>query len=217
MTYTAVAVEWAMKVQEVILRALSGQLTWAQVEEVLGVSARTIRRLRWRYARYGYLLSQRGAARLRAARPSPRARWAAAWPTGDPRWLAGGRDERTPGSVASPTRNRHAVLRIRLSDLDLPRAAAPVRAPRCAGPGDLRRSVQPVGHGPHCRPEATCRFGRRPGTRRALGKPRPRPRQVSHARRSGREWTALHGADTLTSSGGQVAPLVEHRTENPLK
>jgi hypothetical protein len=46
MTYTAVAVEWAMKVQEVILRALSGQLTWAQVEEVLGVSARTIRRLR---------------------------------------------------------------------------------------------------------------------------------------------------------------------------
>ncbi len=71
-------------------------------------------------------LSQRGAARLRAARPSPRARWAAARPTGDPRWLAGGRDERTPGSVASPTRNRHAVLRIRLSDLDLPGAAAPV-------------------------------------------------------------------------------------------
>jgi transposase len=54
MTYTAAAVEWAMKVQEVILRALSGQCTWAAVADILGVSARTVRRLRWRYQQYGY-------------------------------------------------------------------------------------------------------------------------------------------------------------------
>jgi len=38
--------DWAMKVQEVILRALSGQCTWAGAADVLGVSARTVRRLR---------------------------------------------------------------------------------------------------------------------------------------------------------------------------
>jgi transposase len=54
MTYTAAAVEWAMKVQEVIVRALSGQLSWIQVAEILGLSARTVRRLRWRYQQYGY-------------------------------------------------------------------------------------------------------------------------------------------------------------------
>lgn len=54
MTYTWAAVERAMKVQEVILRALSGRQSWLQVAEVLGVSARTVRRLRLRYQRYGY-------------------------------------------------------------------------------------------------------------------------------------------------------------------
>jgi len=54
MTYTPAAVERAMKVEEVILRALSGQRSWIQVAEVLGVSARTVRRLRLRYQRQGY-------------------------------------------------------------------------------------------------------------------------------------------------------------------
>src|SRR4029450_9158726 len=54
MTYTAAAVEWAMKVQSVILRALSGEVTWPAAADILGVSARTIRRLRWRYQHYGY-------------------------------------------------------------------------------------------------------------------------------------------------------------------
>jgi transposase len=53
MTYTQAAVERAMKVQEVILRALSGRQSWLQVADVLGVSARTVRRLRLRYQRYG--------------------------------------------------------------------------------------------------------------------------------------------------------------------
>jgi transposase len=53
MTYTRAAVERAMKVQEVILRALGGRQTWLQVADVLGVSARTVRRLRLRYQHEG--------------------------------------------------------------------------------------------------------------------------------------------------------------------
>src|SRR5262245_8309492 len=54
MTYTQAAVERAMKVQAAILRALSGRQSWLQIADVLGVSARTVRRLRLRYQRYGY-------------------------------------------------------------------------------------------------------------------------------------------------------------------
>ncbi len=46
MAYPTGAVERAMKVQEVILRALSGQLTWLQAADILGRSPRSIRRLR---------------------------------------------------------------------------------------------------------------------------------------------------------------------------
>jgi hypothetical protein len=46
MAYAPGAVERAMKVQEVILRALSGQLTWPQAADILGRSPRSIRRLR---------------------------------------------------------------------------------------------------------------------------------------------------------------------------
>ena len=54
MTYSAKAVEWAMKIQEVILQAMSGRQTWLQVADVLGLSPRTVRRLRWRYEHHGY-------------------------------------------------------------------------------------------------------------------------------------------------------------------
>jgi hypothetical protein len=57
MTYTPAAVERAeraMKVQEVILRALSGRQSWLQVADVLGVSARTVRPLRLRCQQCGY-------------------------------------------------------------------------------------------------------------------------------------------------------------------
>ncbi len=46
-----------------------------------------------------------------------------------------------PDQTLSSARHCHAVLRIRLSDLDLPGRATAVRAPRRAGPGDLHRSV----------------------------------------------------------------------------
>ena len=68
MAYAPGAVERAMKVQEVILRALSGQLTWPQAADILGRSPRSIRRLRWRYERYGY----DGLFDRRRRTPSPR-------------------------------------------------------------------------------------------------------------------------------------------------
>src|SRR6266852_3814732 len=69
MAYTRDAVERVMKVQEAILQALSGRQSWLQVADVLGVSPRTVRRLRWRYERYGY----DGLVDHRRRRPSPRA------------------------------------------------------------------------------------------------------------------------------------------------
>src|SRR5262250_829422 len=54
MAYAPGAVERAMKVQEVIVQAIAGKLTWIQAAEILGGSARTIRRYRWRLERDGY-------------------------------------------------------------------------------------------------------------------------------------------------------------------
>lgn len=54
MAYPPGAVERAMKAQEVIMRALDGQLTWIQAAEILGRSPRSIRRLRWRLQHHGY-------------------------------------------------------------------------------------------------------------------------------------------------------------------
>ena len=69
MAYSRAAVERAMKVQEAMLRALSGRQSWLQVADVLGVSPRTVRRLRWRYEQYGY----DGLLDHRRRRPSARA------------------------------------------------------------------------------------------------------------------------------------------------
>src|SRR2546425_521976 len=68
MIYVLGAVERVMKVQEVILRALSGQLTWPQAADILGGSPGSIRRLRWCYERYGY----DGLFDRRRRIPSPR-------------------------------------------------------------------------------------------------------------------------------------------------
>jgi transposase len=54
MPYLADAMERVMKVQQVILRAMSGALTWPQAADILGRSARSIRRMRWRYEHEGY-------------------------------------------------------------------------------------------------------------------------------------------------------------------
>ena len=62
MLYAAVAVERAMKVQEVICRALAGTLTWLQGADILGIHTRSLRRWRARYERDGVLGSTTGAA-----------------------------------------------------------------------------------------------------------------------------------------------------------
>jgi transposase len=54
MPYPPGAVERAMKVQEVIVRALAGKLTWLQAAEILGRTPRSIRRLRWKFEHHGY-------------------------------------------------------------------------------------------------------------------------------------------------------------------
>jgi transposase len=54
MPYPPGAVARAMKVHEVITRALAGQLSWIQAAEILGRSPRSIRRLRWRLQHRGY-------------------------------------------------------------------------------------------------------------------------------------------------------------------
>src|SRR5262244_995802 len=54
MAYAPGAVERAMKVQEVIVQAIAGTLTWIQAAEILGCSARTIRRYRLRLQHEGY-------------------------------------------------------------------------------------------------------------------------------------------------------------------
>jgi len=54
MAYSLGAVERAMKVQEVILRAVDGKLTWLQAADILGRSPRSIRRLRWKLEHFGY-------------------------------------------------------------------------------------------------------------------------------------------------------------------
>ncbi len=49
MLYTAAAVERAMKVQQIILRALSGAITWLQAADILGLHPRSVRRWRARF------------------------------------------------------------------------------------------------------------------------------------------------------------------------
>jgi transposase len=51
--YPSAAVERAMKVQEVLLRAISKQITWWQAAEIIGISERHMRRWRERYERDG--------------------------------------------------------------------------------------------------------------------------------------------------------------------
>jgi transposase len=49
MVFAAAAVERAMKIQEVIMRALSGAITWLQAADILDLDPRSVRRWRARY------------------------------------------------------------------------------------------------------------------------------------------------------------------------
>ena len=66
--YPPKAVERAMKIQEIMLRAMSGKMLWFQAAEVLGISPRHMRRWRRRYETHGY----DGLFDRRKRIPSPR-------------------------------------------------------------------------------------------------------------------------------------------------
>ena len=67
MTYAVIAVERAMKLQEVMLRAMSGELSWLQAADILGMHPRSLRRWRARQQRVGY----DGLLDRRRQRPRP--------------------------------------------------------------------------------------------------------------------------------------------------
>lgn len=67
-TYPRAAVERAMKVQEVIMRAMAKKMTWAQAGEVIGLCERQMRRWKQRYEEYGY----DGLFDRRTGKPSPK-------------------------------------------------------------------------------------------------------------------------------------------------
>ena len=52
--YARGAVEKAMKLQQVILRAMSGEISWIQAAQIAGVRPRTLRRYRLQYEEVGY-------------------------------------------------------------------------------------------------------------------------------------------------------------------
>jgi transposase len=68
MGYSEAAWERAMKMQEVILKALSGEIHWFQAAEILGLSTRTMRRYRIGLEKWGY----EGLFDRRRRSPSPR-------------------------------------------------------------------------------------------------------------------------------------------------
>ena len=67
-SYSQAAMERAMKVQEVLLRAMAKKITWWQAAEIIGLSERSLRRWRERYEEHGY----DGWFDRRRGQPSPK-------------------------------------------------------------------------------------------------------------------------------------------------
>ena len=68
MLYPPSALERAMQIKEVLLRAMNKEYSWLRAAEILGITARGLRRLRQRMERFGY----QGLVDMRHGRPSPR-------------------------------------------------------------------------------------------------------------------------------------------------
>lgn len=51
----------AMKIQEVIWRAMAKRISWWEAAEIIGISDRSLRRWKQRYEQYGYDCSTGGA------------------------------------------------------------------------------------------------------------------------------------------------------------
>lgn len=67
--YTPAAKERAMKVRDVLVQAIAGKIRWLQAADILGLSPRTVRRLRRQMENYGV----QGLRDKRCRTPSPRA------------------------------------------------------------------------------------------------------------------------------------------------
>jgi transposase len=68
MLFPSSAVERAMQIKEVLLRAMNKEYSWLQAAEILGITPRGLRRLRQRMEQFGY----QGLVDMRRGRPSPR-------------------------------------------------------------------------------------------------------------------------------------------------
>ena len=66
--YSRTAWERALKIQEVILRAMAKEISWWQAAEIIGISDRSMRRWRQRYDEHGY----DGLLDRRRGKPSPK-------------------------------------------------------------------------------------------------------------------------------------------------
>lgn len=62
------ALERAMQIKEVLLRAMNKEYSWLQAADILGITPRGLRRLRQRMEEFGY----QGLVDMRSGRPSPR-------------------------------------------------------------------------------------------------------------------------------------------------
>jgi hypothetical protein len=67
-SYSKAAVERAMKVQGVMLRAWAKKITWCQAAEILSISDRHLRRIREGHEKFGYF----GLLDRRPGQPSPK-------------------------------------------------------------------------------------------------------------------------------------------------
>lgn len=66
--YPEAAEQRAMTMREVIMRAISGKISWLDAADILRIKPRSMRRWRWRYERYGF----DGLYDRRKRAPSPR-------------------------------------------------------------------------------------------------------------------------------------------------
>ena len=167
MIYTQAAVERAVKVHEVLMQALSGRQPWIHVAEILGVSARTVRRLRWRYEQYGFT----GLYDHRQRTPSPRA-----VPLAEVhRLLALYRDRYGPrdGHPGFNVRHFYQIARrehgVQVSYSFVKKAlhaAGLIRTRRPRGRHRRRREPRPARGGPYTPTSGTARHARVPGAAR---------------------------------------------------
>src|SRR5512140_1671750 len=66
--YPPATLERALRIQEVILKAVSKQISWLAAAEIIGISPRSMRRWKARYEKFGY----DGLYDRRQGRPSPK-------------------------------------------------------------------------------------------------------------------------------------------------